>query len=344
MSFKKCLLLIISGALFHTVSAQKRQNVYFYKNNGKEVSTKDSADFIRVIQEPDSGALYFNLIELYPDGKRKTLGSVSAFLPRLKYEGQLINYYPSGKRQRVANYQNNQLTGPSYLYFENGKLHKTFEIKALTPEKNKLYTHWADTVVTYQADTSGRVMIENGNGHVTMQIPSFNGALLEGDYKDGVKHGSWTMKSNDGICSYKEEYANGKFISGESEKAGIKSMYKAIDELPTMKGGIESFYGYLKRNIRYPADAYRENIQGKVFLSFTVEHDGSLTNIKVERGLHPSLDAEATRILKSSPRWIPGKQHGFPVRVKYNIPISFSLNNYPAMPQPDNRFNNPPRF
>jgi len=345
MFFKKVLIALVLTCICSKISAQKRQNVYFYKNNNKEVFSKDSADFIRIIQEPDSGALYFNLIEAYPDGKKKTLGTVSSFLPRLKYEGQLINYYPNGKKQRVANYRENALTGPMYYYHENGTLSKTVEIKAKIPEKGKPYTNWADTLVIYQADSTGHVMVENGNGHVTMQVASFNGALVEGDYKDGIKHGSWSMKSNDGIYSYKEEYANGKFISGESEKAGVKSTYTTVDEMPTMKGGISSFYSYLKRNIRYPADAYRDNVQGKVYLSFTVEPDGSLTNIKVERSLHASLDEEAKRILTSSPKWIPGKQHGFPLRVRFNIPISFSLSNSPGgMPQHGNSFNSPARF
>lgn len=343
MLLKRILLFSIITFLFNIASAQKKQNVYFYKNNGKEVFSKDSADFIRIIQEPDSGALYFNLIELYPDGKKKTLGSVASFLPRLKYEGQLISYYPNGKRQRVARYENNKLIGPTYLYFANGVLHKTFEIKVFTPEKNKPFTHWADTLVMHQADSTGRVMVENGNGHITEQITLFKGTLVEGNYKDGLKHGFWSMKSNDGAYSNKEEYAEGKFISGESELKGIKSTYKTLDEMPTMKGGIQNFYNYLKRNIRYPTDAHRDNIEGKVFLSFNVEIDGSLSNIKVERGLHPSLDAEALRVLKGSPKWIPGRMRGLPVKVKFNIPVSFSLSNAPMF-TPSNGLHNPPRF
>lgn len=344
MLLKNYLLFIVIAGIVNTSAAQKRQNVYFLKNDNREVFNKDSADFIRIIQEPDSGEVNFNLLEFYPDGKKKIHGTVSSFLPRLKYEGQLISYYPSGKRLSVANYQNNKLIGSTYVYFENGKLYKTYEIKVALPEKNKPYTHWADTLIMYQADTTGRVLVENGNGHVTEPISSYNGALLEGDYKDGYKHGTWTMKSNDGISSYKEAYANGKFISGENELNGIRSTYKTIEEMPTMKGGIEQFYYYLKRTVRYPADAQRDNIQGKVYLSFIVELDGSLTDIKITRGVHPSLDDEAQRVVKRSPKWIPGKVHGFPVRAKFNIPISFSLSGANFFPQPDNRFNSRSRF
>lgn len=339
MLLKRILLFSITAFLFHTAAAQKRQNVYFYKNNGEEVFSKDSADFIRVIQEPDSAALNYNLLEFYTDGKTKTLGTVSSFHPELKYEGQLISYFPSGKKHSVSNYQNNKLTGPTYVFFENGRLYKTYELKMLTPKKNEPYAQWADTLIILQADSTGHVMVKNGNGHLTEQVSLFKGALIEGDYKDGLKHGLWTMKSNDGTYSYKEEYADGKFISGESEHKGIKSTYKTLNELPTMKGGIQTFYAYLRRNIRYPREAHRDNIEGKVFLSFIVETDGSLTNIKVERGLHPSLDPEAIRVLEGSPKWIPGKIHGFPVRIKFNIPISFSLSTPNFPPQPDNKYN-----
>ncbi|MNL41233.1 Gram-negative bacterial tonB protein [compost metagenome] len=88
---------------------------------------------------------------------------------------------------------------------------------------------------------------------------------------------------------------------------------------------MDKFYAYLSKAIRYPAPAQEANVQGKVFLSFIVEKNGSLTDIKVERKLGYGTDEEAVRVLKASPKWIPGIQNGRPVRVKYNIPISFAL-------------------
>lgn len=94
---------------------------------------------------------------------------------------------------------------------------------------------------------------------------------------------------------------------------------------PTFPGGIEKFYQYLNKSIKYPLMAAENNIQGKVFVSFVVEKNGSLTDIKVIRSLGGGTDEEAVRVLKASPTWIPGIQNGKQVRVKYNIPISFSL-------------------
>ncbi|WP_367868642.1 energy transducer TonB [Pedobacter sp. WC2423] len=98
-----------------------------------------------------------------------------------------------------------------------------------------------------------------------------------------------------------------------------------LEVQPTFPGGIAKFYAYLSKAIRYPEAAQEAGLQGKVFVSFIVEKDGSLTDIKVEKKLGNGTDEEAVRVLKASPKWNPGIQNGREVRVKYNIPISFSL-------------------
>jgi len=98
-----------------------------------------------------------------------------------------------------------------------------------------------------------------------------------------------------------------------------------IEKAPEFPGGMAKFYAYLSKSIRYPAMAAEQNVQGKVFVSFVVEKNGDLTDIHVERKLGAGTDEEAIRVLKASPQWLPGVQNGIKVRVKYNIPISFSL-------------------
>ena len=102
-------------------------------------------------------------------------------------------------------------------------------------------------------------------------------------------------------------------------------IFTAVEKDPAFKGGIENFYAYLRKNVRYPAVAKENNVQGKVFLTFVVEKDGSLTDIKVVRGIGSGCDDEAIRVLKASPHWQPGIQNGRPVRVQYTMPISFTL-------------------
>ena len=95
--------------------------------------------------------------------------------------------------------------------------------------------------------------------------------------------------------------------------------------MPSFPGGPSALNQYLSSNVKYPVVAQENGVQGRVVVSFVVERDGSITDVKVVRSVDPSLDREASRVVSSMPKWIPGKQNGSPVRVKYNVPVSFKL-------------------
>lgn len=101
--------------------------------------------------------------------------------------------------------------------------------------------------------------------------------------------------------------------------------FVSLENPPKFPGGINDFYKFLGDNIKYPEEAAKQDIEGNVFVSFIVEKDGSLNDIKIDKGLGYGTDEEAVRILKLSPKWNPGTQNGKAVRVKYNLPIKFSL-------------------
>ncbi|MEZ0608486.1 energy transducer TonB [Fibrella sp. WM1] len=102
-------------------------------------------------------------------------------------------------------------------------------------------------------------------------------------------------------------------------------VFTVVEQNPEFVGGQAAMYAWLGKNIKYPAAAQRANISGKVFVSFTVNTDGSITDAQVLKGLGFGTDEEAIRVVKSMPKWKPGKQSGRAVRVKYNLPISFQL-------------------
>jgi len=110
-----------------------------------------------------------------------------------------------------------------------------------------------------------------------------------------------------------------------TEDTSRSKIFTAVEQIPMFPGGIEALYNYLVQNIHYPASAAKDKIEGKVFLSFVVEKDGSLTDIKVIRSISADLDAEAVRVLKGSPKWNPGIQNNRPVRVQFSLPVNFSL-------------------
>ena len=102
-------------------------------------------------------------------------------------------------------------------------------------------------------------------------------------------------------------------------------IFTAVEEQPKFPGGNAEMYKWISKNIRYPEAAAHDSIQGRVTLMFVVEKDGSIGDVKVVRGKHPDLDEEAVRLVKSFPKFTPGKINGTPVRVWYTLPVSFKL-------------------
>lgn len=98
-----------------------------------------------------------------------------------------------------------------------------------------------------------------------------------------------------------------------------------VEQKPEFPGGEAAMYKYLGDNIVYPSAASEEGIQGRVVVEFVVGKDGSITNVKVVRPRHPALDKEAVRVIKSMPKWIPGRNNGQPVKVTYTLPVTFKL-------------------
>jgi len=102
-------------------------------------------------------------------------------------------------------------------------------------------------------------------------------------------------------------------------------IFVIVEEQPMPKGGIKAFYNYISANLEYPASARRMGIDGRVFIEFVVEKDGSLSNIKVAKGIGAGCNEEAMRVISQAPNWNPGKQRGRAVRVRMVMPIVFRL-------------------
>lgn len=102
-------------------------------------------------------------------------------------------------------------------------------------------------------------------------------------------------------------------------------VYEVVEQMPTFPGGDAALMKYLAENIKYPVSAQKAKEQGRVVVQFIVEKDGAVTGVKTVRSVTPALDAEAVRVIKAMPKWTPGRQGGQPVRVNYNVPVSFRL-------------------
>ena len=102
-------------------------------------------------------------------------------------------------------------------------------------------------------------------------------------------------------------------------------VFDVVEQMPSYPGGMGALMQYLSSHIKYPAIAEENGIQGRVICTFVVERDGSITDVRIAKSVDPSLDKEAMRVVSKMPKWIPGKQNGSAVRVKYTLPVTFRL-------------------
>ncbi len=114
-------------------------------------------------------------------------------------------------------------------------------------------------------------------------------------------------------------------VAAVEEKENVDEIFSVVEESAAPKGGYPAFYKYVFEKIKYPAQARRMGIEGKVFIEFVVNRDGSIVDVKAIKGIGAGCDEEAERVVKSAPSWTPGKQRGKPVRQKMVIPITFKL-------------------
>ncbi len=116
------------------------------------------------------------------------------------------------------------------------------------------------------------------------------------------------------------------YIDPEKSYNKETDVYRVVEKMPEYPGGISQLMKYLADNINYPAEAKEKGVQGRVFVNFIVEADGSVSNVNVLRGIGAGCDEEAVRVVSSMPKWTPGEQDGQPVRVSFNIPVKYTLN------------------
>ena len=168
-----------------------------------------------------------------------------------------------------------------------------------------------------------------------------NTIYFMGEYTKGMvqENGEWMVKEST-LSDEKEdteenlrEWDNAgcevlkakEVIATEPVRPNPKKVYDVVEQMPSFPGGMKAMMDYLARNIRYPANAKNDLIQGRVILQFIVDKKGRLSDVKVARSVEPSLDAEAVRVVKSMPRWNPGMQNGKAVKVRYTLPVTFRL-------------------
>lgn len=123
----------------------------------------------------------------------------------------------------------------------------------------------------------------------------------------------------------KEETVAPDSVAAPTDGVAKDEVFMVAEQMPEFPGGMKELLKFLQNNLKYPENAMKNNVQGRVIVQFVVEKDGTLTEFKVARSVDPDLDAEALRVLQIMPKWKPGMQRGKIVRVKFTVPVSFKL-------------------
>ena len=116
------------------------------------------------------------------------------------------------------------------------------------------------------------------------------------------------------------------FMTSTAQTKKNDIVFDVVEVMPQFPGGQIAMLKYIMENMKYPEQAMKEGIQGRVAVRFIVEKDGSISDVKPILSVHPLLNKEAVRVVESMPKWTPGKQNGKPVRVRFNLPVMFKLN------------------
>ena len=198
---------------------------------------------------------------------------------------------------------------------------KTYTIRGVVKDKDK-----KDAIVgaIVRVVGSKRGTVTDPNGEFSLEVKK--GDRIEVMY---VGYASGSVVVSDPQVKFDLRLQK----DGSDASSTNDNVFDVVEEMPEFPGGQIAMLEYLSKNVRYPDEAHKAGKQGRVIATFVVEKDGSITNAKVVRSIDPLLDAEALRVISSMPNWIPGKQNGKPVAVKYTVPVSFKLDGAPKAPQ-----------
>ncbi len=361
MMTKTLLFLILFTGVASVAFANSDTTLYYMKNieslatsdyseNAIPANGKDDATFIRAIISPvEKSDTLYTVNDYFLSGKLKFTGKSSRLGKSkptfdVKLQSASMEFFPNGHKRRIVSFEDNAKKGDIFEYFPNGRLNTIKSIpdvdmaeyrlllKGITTDtqlKNyhKLIDSVTRIILKQCQDSTGHLLAENGNGKWVEYQNDYKTPFAEGVIKAGTPDGEWHGKLCDSI-TYNSKYRNGKLLEGKSHTAaGYEYSYIEEVVLPEFQGGVYGFGGYLARTIKYPADARERGEQGRVLLQCIINIDGTLSNIRVIRGVYKSIDAEAFRALAQSPGWMPARVYGIKTNFLYTVPVSFTIAN-----------------
>lgn len=241
-----------------------------------------------------------------------------------KKHWEVKDYYMSGTVQMTGSFTSRRLkkrTGECLWYYESGQL-----------KTQKQYSDGLIQDTVYKWYESGELRLKKSYNDLGKKegLEEFwykSGNInYSGINKNGEKDGVWKWYFENGVVSSKEIYENGKMISieqwkedGEKQTGELKAW-----KMPEFKYGNDSISSYIYKHFEVPSYELIGGAKGKAIARFTVDKTGMVTDVKIIQSVHPLIDKELIRVIKSMPKWKPGKSHNRPVKVLYSVPLNFN--------------------
>ena len=244
------------------------------------------------------------------------------------YVGSWKEYYKTGELYSVINYESDLKNGKAIYYFKDGSISQEG-----TFFKDEREGNWI--IYNQNKEINSELKYKNGQLDGFAKYYSKGKKISEGEYYYGEKINTWQYYNYKGKPEKKVDYGDkssvdvtkaNKYNDTPKKIAEEDKTLSIAEKMPSFMGGEQEMMYFIQKNIAYPNDAKYAGISGTVYIQFIVLSTGEIDkNIRVIRGVHPTLDEEALRIVSIMPRWNPGSQSGKPVSVTFNLPIKYSL-------------------
>jgi hypothetical protein len=284
-----------------------------YLDENFKLGTADNYRYLEIIKNykfADSAT--YQVRVYYKSGKIQMRGATSN-RNVIRKTGNFIYYYENGNKKTIINYRDNRPTGDFFEFYENGKMKYVAEKLIVDVKSDNKVGFASDEKIKNYWNEKGEQIVTDGYGF----MDSKNG---RGKLVNYVKDSIWTGSIKNTKSTYIEKYDKGTFISGvRIDSNNVENKYTALESKPYPKKGMKHFYEYIGRNYKTPN---MQGLKGKVFVSFVVDKDGHLTDIRVIKEIGFGTGEEAIRVIKGYGDWIPGEQRGQKVRCSFGIPIN----------------------
>lgn len=307
-------LFIIFLLFTSSIFAQENNDKTIFLDSLWNETTEGNHKYYRIIKDYNLEKEDYKVYNYYKSGALQMEGRYSE-KELITWNGSFVWYYENGNKSSKVTYANSKKIGRSDEWHKNGvkKSEGEYIFNEKTKQNNFLFINFWNS--------NNKQLVINGNGYLEDDAEDIN---VKGSVKNGLRDEVWIGFDKNLKNNYTENYSNGILVSGMSKDLKNNTYeYVIINKMPEPKKGMQDFYEFISKKIKLPKSD--KDIKGKIILSFIVEKDGEISDIKVIKSLDTKLDNAAIDVLNKYKNWNPGKLRGINIRARFSIPIVMDI-------------------